>query len=127
MNTIPNPDSWMDVATILLVALIAAVPSWLALRSHKAVQRQSDSVQEIKAQVVNGHADARPLREDIDIVTTAVQAVREGLDTLGIDVHGLRADLREEAEARRAHVGELRSDLAAARAELEHLRKNWLR
>jgi len=127
MDTIPNPDSWMDVATILLVALIAAVPSWLALRSHKAVEQQGSSVQEIRAQIVNGHGEARPLRADLDLVADAVQNVRNAVGSLSDDLHGLRADLREESDARRAHVGELRSDLAAARAELEHLRKTWIR
>ena len=35
MNTIPNPDDWMDVITIIAVALIAGVPSWFAIKAHK--------------------------------------------------------------------------------------------
>ena len=117
MSTIPNPDSWMDVATILLVALIAAVPSWLALRSHKAVQSQAESVKSIEAQVINGHGD-KPMRADLDRVIVSLEA-------LGEDVRGLRLDLAEEEQSRRGHVSELRSDLSAARAEIDHLRRKW--
>ena len=64
MTTIPNPDSWMDVATIIVVAMIAGLPAWLALRSHREVRKQGESVEAIKGHVVNGHE--RPMRADLD-------------------------------------------------------------
>lgn len=97
MNTIPNPDSWMDVLTILAVAAMASVPSWFAIKAAK-------SSESVRKQVVNGHADAPPMRADLDRVIAA-------LDRLGSDVQAIRKDLREEEERRRDHVGELREEL----------------
>ena len=93
----------MDFAAILLVALIAAVPSWLALRSHKAVQAQADSVKSIEAQVINGHAETN-LRNDVDKALAGIQSVAE-------DVRGLRRDLLQEEDHRRLQVADLREEI----------------
>jgi hypothetical protein len=95
VNTIPNPDNWMDVFTILAVALIAAVPSWLAHRNHKVVR-------DIKDQVVNGHE--KPMRFDLDRISEAVENVAE-------DVRRLRKDLMDEEKHRRLQISDLREEL----------------
>lgn len=104
MQTIPNPDSWMDVVTILLVAALASIPSWFAIKA-----RQSSD--EVRNQVVNGHADAPPLRADLDRVIAS-------LDQLSQDVRAIRTDLRDEEERRREHVGELREEVHRRITEL---------
>jgi hypothetical protein len=91
-----NPDNWMDVFTILAVALIAAVPSWLAHRNHKVVK-------EIKGQVVNGHADTN-LRNDVD---RAIAAITD----LAQDVRNLRKSLMDEESHRRLQISDLRDEL----------------
>lgn len=95
MNTIPDPENWLDVFTILAVALIAAVPSWLAHRNHKVVK-------DIKNQVVNGHEN--PMRFDLDRAIDAISA-------LGEDVRRLRKDLMAEEDHRRLQISDLRDEL----------------
>jgi hypothetical protein len=97
MQQIPDPENWLDVLTILAVALIAAVPSWLAHRNHKVVN-------EIKGQVVNGHKDSPPLRADLDRAIAAI-------DALGEDVRLLRKDLMAEEAHRRLQITDLREEL----------------
>lgn len=104
MNPIPNPDSWMDVFTILAVAAMAGVPSWFALRNHKGIHDIRDKTEDIKSQVVNGHADAPPLRADIDRLLACVHA-------LGADISSLREELVAEAGLRRQQVQDLRDDV----------------
>lgn len=95
MNTIPDPENLLDVITILAVALIAAVPSWLAARNHKVVK-------DIKDQVVNGHEN--PMRFDLDRAIAAI-------DALGEDVRLLRKDLMAEENHRRLQITDLREEL----------------
>lgn len=95
MNQIPNPDSWMDVATILLATAMMAVPSWFAIKAHKTSS-------EVLHQTRNGHTT--PLRADLD---RAIEAI----DRLGHDVSAIRRDLADEEDRRRAHVAELRQEL----------------
>ncbi|HPJ19793.1 MAG TPA: DUF2746 domain-containing protein [Actinomycetota bacterium] len=102
MNTIPNPDSWMDVATIIVVALIAGLPAWLALRSHKEVRKQGESVEAIRGQVVNGHE--RPMRADLDALLVAMETLREAVE--------------DERALRREQIHELRADIDSRFASL---------
>ncbi len=95
MNTIPDPENLLDVFTILAVAVIAAVPSWLAARNHKTIR-------DIKNQVVNGHTE--PLRSDLDKAIAAIQA-------LANDVTGLRKDLAMEEDRRRTQISDLADDV----------------
>ena len=95
MNTIPDPENWLDVITILSVALIAAVPSWLAHRNHQLSK-------DIKEQVKNAHGTN--LRDDIDRAIHAVEA-------LAHDVRNLRSDLMAEGDHRRRAVDELYHEL----------------
>lgn len=95
MNTIPDPENWLDVITILAVAIIAAVPSWLAHRNHKTIR-------DIKDQVVNGHEN--PMRFDLDRAIDAISA-------LGDDVRRLRKDLMAEEDHRRLQISDLRDEL----------------
>jgi hypothetical protein len=57
MTTIPDPNSWMDVFTILAATAMVAIPSWFAARNHKSIKKVTD-------QVVNGHTT--PMRADLD-------------------------------------------------------------
>lgn len=96
MNQIPDPENLLDVVTILAVTAMIAVPSWLAaLKSHKGIQ-------EVKAQVVNGHTS--PMRADLDRVI-------EAIDRLAHDITAIRRDLAAEEDRRRDHVAELRDEL----------------
>lgn len=97
MNTIPNPDSWMDVATILIVAAMMSVPSWFAMKAHK-------SSEQVRNQVVNGHKDAPPLRADLDRAIASIEQ-------LGQEVRGIRQDMINEEDRRRTHIDELRQDV----------------
>lgn len=93
--TIFNPDSWMDVFTILAVSAMVAIPSWFAARNHKGITKLDKSIS-------NGHKS--PLREDVDEIRSTLNEIRG-------DVHGLRRDLADEATRRRDHIEELRSEV----------------
>lgn len=99
MNGWWNPDSWADVASQFLMLagafLLAIAPSWYS--THKTLRKVTD-------QVVNGHKDAPPLRQDLDRAIAAIEA-------LGKDIHALRADLHDERQARTAQVDDLRNDV----------------
>lgn len=96
MNSVGfNPDSWMDVAVIVVVALIAAIPSWMAHRNHKVTK-------DIQEQVKNKHATN--LRDDIDRAISAVEA-------LAHDVRALKSDLLVESDHRRLQISDLRDEL----------------
>ena len=101
-----NPENWLDLIAygwygIVLIA-IAAVPSWLAARNHKTLQ-------DVKSNVINGHAT--PMRADLDKALTAIEA-------LAHDVRGIRQDLASEEDRRRVQINELRDDVE------RHLRRN---
>lgn len=79
MNNIPNPDSWMDVFTIIAATAMVAVPSWLAARAGKTIKKVQD-------QVVNGHKT--PMRADID-------EIRGTLSFIKSDVHHVKTQLSQ--------------------------------
>jgi hypothetical protein len=85
----------MDVAVIVVVALIAAIPSWMAHRNHKVTK-------DIQEQVKNKHATN--LRDDIDRAISAVEA-------LAHDVRALKSDLLVESDHRRLQISDLRDEL----------------
>lgn len=103
MNSIPNPDSWMDVLTIIAVTLIVALPSWFALRAKQAVESVHTEVKTVREQVVNGHTS--PLRSDVDGMKSDLSDARVALSNLRDEVRGgfasVRADLAEERSSRR--------------------------
>lgn len=90
-----NPDGWLDAAVLISLALIAAVPSWMAHRNHQLSK-------DIREQVKNQHSTN--LRDDIDRAIHAVEA-------LGHEVRNLRADLMAEGDHRRRAVDELYNEL----------------
>ena len=96
MNTIPNPDSWSDVVTIIIVTAIVAGPTWLTARANRAIKGVHQQVSVVREQVVNGHTS--PLRSDVDDMRTAVSSLR---DEVRGGFSSLRADLAEERSARR--------------------------
>jgi hypothetical protein len=91
VNTVFNPDGWMDAFVILAASAMVAVPSWFAARNHKGIEA-------VKAQVQNAHSTN--LRDDVD---RAINAVEQ----LGSDFRGLRQDLATEEARRRSEVAEL--------------------
>jgi len=97
-----NVDSWLDIIANLWVGLVvlalAVIPGYMAARkNHRGIQ-------EIRDQVVNGHADAPPLRTDLDRVIVAI-------DALAKDVTGLRRDLDDSENRRRDQIAELRDEV----------------
>ena len=114
MNTVPfNPDNWLDFATIVIVALIAAVQSWLAARNHGTLKTIRGQTEEIKGQVVNGHSAAPPLRADLDRITEAFMRLESKMELLGESLSGLREDGTAEKRVRREEIRELREDVDA--------------
>ncbi len=109
MNTIPNPDSWSDVVTIIIVTAIVAGPTWLTARANRAIKDVHQQVLVVREQVVNGHTS--PLRSDVDEMRTAVSSLRD-------EVRGgfslLRADLAEERSVRRDGDVQLREEILRA-------------
>lgn len=97
MNSIPNPDNWMDVFTILAATAMVAIPSWFAHRNHK-------DLKEVVYQTKNQH-DTN-LRDDVD---RAIDAIEK----LGQDFRGMRQDLAAEENRRRSEVAELERRLTA--------------
>lgn len=91
MNSIPNPDSWMDVITIIVAALIFAVPSWLSLRNHRTISKMDRSIS-------NGHNN--PLREDVDEIRETLKHIREDLHAVKSELGDIRHELREERKDR---------------------------
>jgi len=97
VNSIPNPDNWMDVFTILAATAMVAIPSWFAHRNHK-------DLKEVVYQTKNQH-DTN-LRDDVD---RAIDAIEK----LGHDFRGMRQDLAAEENRRRSEVAELERRLTA--------------
>lgn len=91
---IPNPDSWMDVFTIIIATALVAVPSWLAARAGRTIKK-------VQEQVVNGHST--PMRADID-------EIRGTLSFIKTDVHHIKSQL--------AHV---QAEINTERTERIHL------
>ena len=85
----------MDVITIIVVALIVAIPSLLSMRNHR-------SITEVRDQVKNAHSTN--LRDDLDRAITAIEALAQ-------DLAGLRHDLLTERDSRKAQVDDLRGDV----------------
>lgn len=100
MNTIPNPDNWLDAVVILAATAMVTIPSWLAARNHKVIRQ-------VKDQVVNGHTV--PMRADLDVIKADVSGLR---DELRGGFASLRADINEERQARRAGDEHLRDEIA---------------
>ena len=99
-----NPENALDLLAYawygLVLIAIAAVPSLMAMRNHKSIKEVSDSV------------NRRPtaLRDDLDRVITAVEA-------LGHDIRGIRTDLQVEEDRRRRDVAELETRIGRHRRE----------
>ncbi|MCA9843207.1 MAG: DUF2746 domain-containing protein [Dehalococcoidia bacterium] len=120
MNTIPNPDSWADVITIVIVTLIVAGPTWIAARTQQKIREVHQTVAVVKEQVVST-ATASPLRSDVDEMRTALSSLR---DEVRGGFSSLRADLAEERSARRDGDVQLREEVERVerRAGDDHLR-----
>ena len=108
-STWVETDTWVDVISNIWIGLVliavAAVPTMLTLRNHRSILKNHDSIaaeaKVIRTQLVNGHT--APMREDLDRVIHAVEA-------LSHDVRALRQDLSSEEDRRRIQINELRDD-----------------
>ena len=103
-----DASSTLDLVDHLLIGLVlivvTAIPSFFAARNGRNIKRVSEQVSGVTAQVVNGHADAPPLRVDLD---RAIHAIEQ----LGRDVQALRKDLAAEEDRRRQQITEVRDDV----------------
>lgn len=106
MTPIPNPDSWADVITIVIVTLIVAGPTWIAARTKRQIGDVHQHVRAVRDHVVNGHTT--PMRADMDEMRLAVSNLR---DEVRGGFSSLRADLTEECSARRDGDIQLRAEL----------------
>ena len=83
-----NPDSWMDVVLLVIIALIgmasATIPAVMARRHGKTLGA-------IEEQVTNEHSTN--LRDDIDRIS---RLVAEGFSETRRDVRELREEMRTE-------------------------------
>ena len=108
MNGWYDPQNWLDIFDHFLLVIaaigVAAVPSYFSARNHRSIKDTQKTIGQVRDQVVNGHADAPPLRADLDRVLAAI-------DRLGHDVTAIRRDLADEGERRRDHVAELREEV----------------
>jgi DNA gyrase/topoisomerase IV subunit A len=91
LTAYPDPSSWMDVFTIIVVSLIVAVPSWLSVRNHQALKKVDKSIS-------NGHVN--PLREDVDEIRNTLAHIREDLRLLKSEFGDMRHEFREERRER---------------------------
>ena len=87
----PNPDSWMDVITIIVVTGMVAVPSWLSVRNHRKLDKLDKSVS-------NGHEN--PLRQDVDEIRDTLKHIRRDLHSVKSELGDIRHELREERKDR---------------------------
>jgi len=102
LTTIPDPDNWLDVVTILAVALIAAIPTYFAQKARKAADSAHETAQVVREQVVNGHSE--PMRADLDRAIAAINRLSE-------DMRLMRKDLFAEEERRHQSVKEIREEV----------------
>lgn len=94
MNTIPDPNSWMDVFTILVATGMIAIPSWLSVRNGRSIKKVQD-------QVANGHTT--PLREDLD-------KMRDNL-------RDMRSDIRDDMTMIKSELTDIRSEIRYEHSE----------
>lgn len=108
------PTSWAEADTVLdllnnlwigmVAILVIAIPLVIGKRHNDRLKGIQGETRDIRDQVVNGHADAPPLRADVD-------RVLRGLESLTVKVDGMAQDIREEREERRTNIDHLRKDL----------------
>jgi len=91
MTTIPDPNSWMDVFTILAATAMVAIPSWFAARNHKSIKKVTD-------QVVNGHTT--PMRADLDVMKNTLNEIHTDMRGVKTDIADIRNELRQERKDR---------------------------
>ena len=91
VQTIPNPDSWLDVFTIISVTLLVVVPSWLAARNQRTLKTLDKSIS-------NGHTT--PIREDLDHVRSTLGHIRGDLHSMRTELGDIRDEIREERRQR---------------------------
>lgn len=81
----------MDVITILIVSGMVAVPSWLSLRNHRALQK-------VDKNISNGHTTL--LRDDMDNIRDTLIHIRADLHSVKDELGDIRHELRQERKDR---------------------------
>jgi chromosome segregation ATPase len=98
MTTIPDPNSWMDVFTILAATAMVAIPSWFAARNHKSIKQVSEDTRKLDKSISNGHD--YPLRTDVDEIRETLKDIRGDMKGLKSDVSDIRSEIRQERKDR---------------------------
>jgi hypothetical protein len=91
MTTIPDPNSWMDVFTILAATAMVAIPSWFAARNHRTISKLDKSIS-------NGHT--YPLRQDVDEIRSTLNEIHTDMRGVKTDIADIRNELRQERKDR---------------------------
>lgn len=100
VTTIPNPDDWKDVFTILAAVAIMSVPSWFAIKAHRTSEQ-------ILAQTKNGHPE--PMRADLDRVIETTDRALETAEATRQELGAHRKETRQEFAALREDLGDERN------------------
>ena len=77
-----EPRNWWGIVGLLIVNLgviVTAVCTGIVLVRQRSVQKDTS---EVKAQVVNGHADKDPLRTDVDKALAGIERIEGQVDGL---------------------------------------------
>lgn len=90
-----NPDSWMDVAVLIIISLFSLIGTVAPILLARASKSHSTQLEDIKEQVKNSHGTN--LRDDIDGLA---KLSREGFFSIHRDLHGIREELRTERNER---------------------------
>lgn len=108
MNQWTDVENFLDLIDHIWIGFVliacAAVPAFFSARNHQGIKKIQD-------QVVNGHKDAPPLRQDLDKVIEKLSETSDKVDSIGRSVDGLRAEISREELARRESDRELRDDI----------------
>lgn len=108
MNTnFADVNDWLDLVSNVWVGLVliavAAIPAFISAKNSRGIKRIQD-------QVVNGHKDAPPLREDLDKVIAQLSETGKKVDLISADLTSLRYELSREEGRREVSDKELRDD-----------------
>ncbi|MEC4616173.1 DUF2746 domain-containing protein [Tsukamurella tyrosinosolvens] len=104
MNGVPfNPDSWMDIVAILIVAVTSTIGAIAGVRGHRAAKQANE-------QVSNSHRTN--LRDDLDAVGAKVDDLADAFASYVREDRAARRETNRRLDAQerladRWHPGEL--------------------
>lgn len=107
MTDFADVNDWMDLVGNVWIGLVliavAAIPAFISAKNSRGIKRIQD-------QVVNGHKDAPPLREDLDKVIVQLSETAAKVDSISADLTSMRLELSREEGRREVSDKELRDD-----------------